>query len=120
MAEPGWVTKARERLKDGLHIRIGSDLHLLEMAVNDYLNVDQRDAELEPTLAEALQGMILTAIKRGRTRQDFDYVTLSLDQLTQLGLVNPEAQEELDKKRTDLERGKDRIRKAFRPDDVVR
>lgn len=36
MKEPKWVTVARERVNSTKRIKVGSDVHLLEMAVNDY------------------------------------------------------------------------------------
>lgn len=36
MNEPKWVSSARKRVKSTISIRVGSDIHLLEMAIATY------------------------------------------------------------------------------------
>lgn len=72
MVEQRWFTRARERIADTKRIAVGSDIHLLEMAVNAYDSLvaeNERwktDRKAGETIIELLQAQLTAAQERER------------------------------------------------------
>lgn len=51
MADPRWLTNGKERIADSEPIRVGSDIHLLEMAIEAYEQARAENARLREAAA---------------------------------------------------------------------